>query len=179
MFYVSEVAVHHDQKTSLGEERLLQKEREGNILAKHVILLLGECERHNIWFTVENPHNSRLFDLPEIRVIDKRWEKNTAVLDQCCFGLCDPVSKLAFRKRTRIIGSLPLLNSLSCRCGNTHVHQHVEGSVVWEGCSLKRSTLASEYPAPLCASLANLVHLAQSSGSLWRRSRVEAASVNA
>ena len=109
--------------------------------------------------------------------LKKRWGKNTAVLDQCCFGLCEPVSKLTFRKRTRIIGSLPLLNSLSCRCDNTHVHQHVEGSVVWEGRSVKRSTLASEYPASLCASLAHLVHLAQSSGSMWRRSRVEAASV--
>ena len=172
-------AAHHDKKiTFLGNETF-DKEHEGNILAKHVILLLGEYEKHNIWVSTQNPHSARFLDLPEIRVIEKRWEKNTAVLDQCCFGLCDPVSKLAFRKRTRIIGSLPLLNSLSSHCGNAHVHQHVEGSVVWAGRSVKRSTLASEYPASLCASLAHLVHLAQSSGSLWHRSRVEAASVNA
>jgi hypothetical protein len=76
-----------------------------------------------------------------------RNEKIKSVdVDMCSFGLCDPVSKLHYRKATRIIGSLPKLESLGLRCNGEHEHQHVEDSVFVEGRSVKRSVLAGRYP---------------------------------
>ena len=120
-----------------------------------------------------NPQSSRLFDFHPLQTLEAKWKENTAVVDQCCFGFRDPVFLKTFRKRTRFIGSLPLLKTLSCRCNQGHEHQHIEDSVTVNGKSMKRSKLASSYPVKLCNALSNLVVKAQSSGAAARRCRLE------
>ena len=46
-------------------------EREGNTLARNIIVLLHECEQNNIWFTFGNLHSSRRFDFPPLRKLEK------------------------------------------------------------------------------------------------------------
>ena len=97
------------------------------------------------------------------------------VIDQCMYGLKDPVSGLLYRKRTKFIGNLPGLASLSVPCDRTHEHQHIEDAVVWEGRSIKRSVLAGRYPAALCQAIAGLVDSAQILSAQRRAERVRAA----
>ena len=73
------------------------------------------------------------------------------------FGLCDPVSKSAYQKRTLFWDLLQRLESCERRCDGSHLHQHVESSVVVNGQSVKRSVLAGHYPSQLCVAIASLV----------------------
>ena len=91
-----------------------------------------------------------------------------AIVDQCVFGLCDPVSKLPFRKRTRCIGNLPKRDTLNTKCDKSHKHQYIEDSVWVGGRSMKRSAL----PPDLFAQLSYLVCACQRVCNDFRRMRV-------
>jgi hypothetical protein len=119
---------------------------------------------------LENPKSSRLFLLPPVQRLLQNEKIQKVDVDMCSFGLCDPVSKLYYKKATRIIGSLPKLESLGLRCNGEHQHQHVEDSVFVEGHSVKRSVLAGRYPERFCVSVAKLV---RSAVDLSARSRLE------
>ena len=148
------------------------REKEGNCVARNVIRVIQGCDRYGVFWSLENPQSSRLFDLPPLERVADRWHGNTAILDQCMFGLKDPVSEKLYRKRTKFIGSLPGLAGLACICMNEHPHEHVENSVVWAGRSIKRSVLAAVYPDKLCVALSALVRKAQRSARIARVGRV-------
>jgi hypothetical protein len=88
------------------------------------------------------------------------------------FGLCDPVSKKLFRKRTRIVSGYAL-GSLARICDKGHTHEEVIRSVVVDGAHVKRSRLVGAYPTSMCNAWAEdlIVHSAQQSSARRLRLR--------
>ena len=82
-------------------------EAAGNKFARNTVRIINVCTSLGIQWTIENPHSSRLWDLPPIQKLERRRCTEVAIIDQCEFSLKDPVSQLFYRKRTRIIGSVP------------------------------------------------------------------------
>jgi hypothetical protein len=147
-------------------------EAAGTKFVRNAVKIIDVCNWWGVQWTIEKPHSSRLWDLPPIRKLESKKNTEVAIIDQCEFNLKDPVSQLLYRKRTRIIGSVPGLSGLSVRCSGQHSHQHVEDSIVFEGKCVKRSTLAGRYPVSLCQQLAALVLRAQASNHSARARRV-------
>ncbi len=56
-----------------------------------------------------------------------------AILDQCCFGLKDPVSGKMFRKSTKIMTNSHHADHLGRRCKGDHQHQAIEGQIKMGG----------------------------------------------
>ena len=66
---------------------VLQREIEGNIIFRRTMQLIDILEKHGNYWTLENPHSSYVWWMPEM--ISKSHKKNTsyAILDQCAYGL--------------------------------------------------------------------------------------------
>ncbi len=69
------------------------------------------------------------------------------------------------------MGNLRGLKNLSRNFVGEHLRQHVEDSVMYEGRSIKRSTLVGRYPDALCQKLADLVLMAQTTAHSARHRR--------
>jgi hypothetical protein len=138
-------------------------ESEGNILITNML---------KIFWTLENPDSSRLWDLPPIKRLFKKRNVEIAILDMCQFGLKDPVSQDFYKKRTKFVGTLPGLATMSRTCNGEHKHQHVEDSIMLSGKSTKRSIVAGIYPRQFCEEVTRLLSLAQSSAHTARCCRV-------
>ena len=79
-------------------------------------------------------------------------------LDQCRFGLKDPVSKRRFRKSTRLLVSRPSrFSKVALRCSCRVRHEPLAGSTVLHGRSVRKTRLAECYPRQLAAAIADVV----------------------
>ena len=139
---------------------------------KWVLMCLElDCIELNIYWTLENPRSSRIFFTPALQRLCARRNITRVDFDMCMFGLCDPVSTKYYQKPTSLIGTLPNLSALGCKCTHSHEHETVEGSVQIDGKAVKRSFLAGRYPNAFCAQLAHLVNtaLVQARGSRLQR----------
>ena len=72
--------------------------------------LLCVCEEVGTFWSIENPASSRLWKTPEIHRLDSRPGTETAIVDQCSFGLNDPAREASYKKRTIFLGTLPDLH---------------------------------------------------------------------
>ena len=108
------------------------------------------------------PSVRRLLALPGVFRVD---------LDQCMFGLADPVSGMLYKKPTSVIGNFPSLPALGCKCDGNHSHEAVIGKVKHEGAWVSRSTVAGAYPVKFCQRICDLVlqDLASASHNRCRR----------
>ena len=85
--------------------------------------------------------------------VQRVWGKEgvgDAILDQCCFGLCDPVSGKRYKKAMRLLTICKeVLEGMNQRCGGDHEHQGLEGKVKVGGVWCNRTRLAQVYPKAL------------------------------
>ncbi len=108
-------------------------ERLGNSLFHASMRIIEECNRYNVYYSLENPDFSMMFWMPRVK-------KPLQLVDliNACIGLQIPLG--AYRKRTKVIGNVPNLVSLSKLCSGEHEHVKVEGSVKVHDRWLHRST---------------------------------------
>lgn len=142
-------------------EELFAGEAGGNCLLRNCILILAACNDMIIFLSTENFQSSKIWDIPKIQKLTFQKNAEVALIDQCCYGLSDPVPRKLYRKRTKFLGTVPGRASVSRPCPGNHEHQHVGSSIFFEGRSVERSILAGRYPEKLCDQISSLVQLAQ------------------
>ena len=120
----------------------------------------------------KNPSTSRIWKIPENQKLASRRGAETAVMDQCSFGLIDPASAAFYKKRTVFLGTLSDSHQLSRKCPSDHAHQHVGSSVNVCRVSVKRPVIAGRYPVEICKGFANIVSVAMAQDSSARAQRV-------
>ena len=146
----------------------LAREVLGHLQLKQMMKLIHVLIELDIPFTVENPIQSLLWKTPQIIKLLSLPNCESATVDQCMYGLRPPDlipgSNSFVRKRTRIIGTVRGLSTLTLLCDRSHHHVHAVGKVKVGGRSINRSSAAAAYPPGLCDGLARLVrrHVARS-----------------
>lgn len=114
------------------------------------------------WVMTEQPATSEALDLSYMR---ERSNLHRVVLDQCMFGLKDPISHKAYRKTTALdVNDERWARELAkCRrCDHQpHQHEQVKGSVKFEGTWQRRSTLAGAWTKPWCQHILRAFEKAQ------------------
>ncbi len=82
--------------------------------------------------------------IPELLMIEKWPGVRSATVDWCQYGR-------QWRKRTRFLGTLAGLDSLTRRCGGGHEHLVLQGNTRdSKGRSVARTSLAAEYSVGFC-----------------------------
>lgn len=108
-----------------------------------------QTENHRLALT-EQPSTSEALSL---KYMTERSELHRVVVDQCQFGLADPVSRKWFRKTTALdVNEEHFAEKLAQvkRCDHfPHEHEQVKGQVKWQGKWWKRSELAGKWPKQL------------------------------
>ena len=123
------------------------------------------CLKMSIPFAIENPRSSGLWTWPPLRRLLSRSCVQTADFPMCRYGAC-------YLKPTRLMGTLPDLESLGGGCTCQLPHEHLQGMAVFEDSSGKRTSiwktsLAGRYPPLLCRAAARLISRA-APASGWR-----------
>ena len=129
-------------------------------LALFSAMVAFTCEEHSVFWSIENPRNSRLWDfdpISELRTLDSTIE----VLTVHCSFMSGPF----YLKPTRILTNLCALSYLESGCSQDHVHTVLEGResfVASDGVrrSRNRTAGAGAYPARLCQAWALAARLA-------------------
>ena len=110
----------------------------------------------------ENPWQSEALHLDFMK---ERPQLFRAKVAQCRFGLKDVVSGLLHQKYTALdVNNAVMCEALQCGALCNHAreeHQPIEGSVMWEGKSQRRSALAAQWPEELCR------HMLQAAEKVW------------
>ena len=125
------------------------KERHGNLLVKHSLIIIHACIQHGAFWILENPKSSYMFRMPGVARVLRLPSTQVVQVDQCMYGLQDPVSRIKYKKATIFIGNLPSLFLLSHTCDKAHIHEPVIGQVKCEDKWTSRSVLAGAYPQVL------------------------------
>lgn len=112
------------------------------------------CSKLNIFWSIENPRSSRLWEFPAIEELHSLGEVQFVEFTMCGYGQ-------PYKKPTRLMTNCPELAQLSRRC------THGRHEVVLKGQSydtvkgwVNRTTEAGAYPQPLCAKWAQAVKTA-------------------
>ena len=133
----------------------LDREKVGNELLSRTVYLCQLLHDHGSFFTIENPHSSYAWLMPQMKCLLSRANAASVELDQCQFGLRIPGEdgNLGLAKKgTRFAGTLPGLDALARKCTHDHKHVQVIGTVKMQGKWRKRSEIAGAYPMALCQS---------------------------
>ena len=108
-----------------------------------------QTKNHRLALT-EQPSTSEALSL---RYMTERSQVHRVVIDQCQFGLADPISQKLFRKTTALdINEEHFAEKLAQvkRCDHQPAeHEQVKGHVKWQGKWWKRSELAGRWPKKL------------------------------
>ena len=117
------------------------RERVGVDFAMFSARVAQECSRCRVYWTIENPANSRLWNFPPIAALQALPAARRIVFDMCMYDQ-------PYKKPTAVLGNLPHLDRLSCRCCHPYPHIRLEGS---------RTTQAGQYPESLCLAWASIL----------------------
>ena len=144
-----------------AETLRLRRVRRVVILRWMCDLLLRQLARGGD-IVVEQPRASRMWRVFCLRRLvrlagQRGYELAFVDLDQCAFGLADPVSRRAFKKATRLLVSSRRYSVLGMKCRCRRAHQHLTGSTRYRGCTRKRTCFAECYPRRLAVSLAKVI----------------------
>ena len=141
----------------------LARERLGNQQLIAAEQLIDCLNTHSIPWTLENPHDSFIWLTQQLGNYIATPFCRLALFDQCMYKLRPPDQEfypdkdLRVRKRTKILGSLPGLESLNILCDRKHTHVAAFGSVRIHGKRIVRAAAAGAYPFPLCRKIADIV----------------------
>ena len=100
-------------------------------------------------WTWEQPETSMMWQVPELIASIARTVSFEVIFDWCEWGH-------PWRKRTKVVGRLPILPELRRRCSGNHKHQILQGKI--PGSSRNWTELAAEYSTPWCRAYAKLTH---------------------
>ena len=144
--------------------QILDREVKANHEADCVIVVCDACQRAGVYYSIENPADSHLFQYSSVRNHVEKYELTNVVFDQCQFQLKPPDStlddQLFVRKRTRLVTNTSALGNLSRKCpGVSPSHRHVcaWGNASVQGRSVSRAKAAGVYPYQLCHAWADIV----------------------
>jgi hypothetical protein len=134
--------------TGINAERVCQ----ANLLYAFVCQVCTYCHDHGIYFTVENPSTSYMWETPCFVQLAALKDVSCAAFPQCMHGGRRPV-------RRSWLGTLPHIDELNAQCDGKHTHdpftvQKVGG--VWQFATASEAT----YPTLLCKRVAELVQRA-------------------
>ena len=118
-------------------------------LSVHIARLVVEAGG---FFTIENPHSSRIWLTPELQELHAWSGAVEVVMDMCCYG-SDHL------KPTRFLCSHPCFEALGKRCQGGHEHIPLQG-MVWDVEKedwVYVTKAAQVYPPPLCEAYADIV----------------------
>ena len=139
-----------------------EKDRIGVSLALFSVQVIDACLRHSVYFVIENPLTSRLWQFPPLLSALQHPAVQLVDYDSCAYGA-------AARKPGRLGGTLPGLERLGRRCRGDHVHEVLAGSTkAWDSFKKRfvwrrRTEVAGIYTAAFCRAVAKLVAAAASS----------------
>lgn len=103
-----------------NHRRARDRERDGVELGLFTAEIIETCNRYNVFWSLENPRNSRLFDLPFLHRLLHQEDVFRVNMDFCMYGE-------AYRKPTSIFTNIPTMSQLAAGC----IHQ--KHSVVLRG----------------------------------------------
>jgi hypothetical protein len=133
-------------------EALAEKRRLHLPFWKLVADIWEEQTRHGRLAMTEQPETSEALNLSYML---NRKEVHRVIVDQCQFGLKDPVSHLFYRKATALdVNNKMWADQLAQvkRCNHApSQHEQVKGTVKYQGQWHKRSELAGRWPAALAS----------------------------
>ena len=131
--------------------RAREKERVGVALALFSARVLRLCLRLGIFFSLENPQTSRLWEFGPIKDIFRHRAVYFFTTHMCAWGV-------PYKKPTSILTNCKNLSSLQIKCAKDHVHQQLRGSetVIVSGRRITRNRTAGAgaYPTLFCAAWA-------------------------
>ena len=132
-------------------EKAREKERVGVLLALFSCEVIQMCIRIGIFWVLENPQTSKLFQFAPVVEIMQHASTLDIVLHMCAYAAL-------WKKPTRLITNAPCLLRLAKFCNKKHVHVVLSGGA---RCLVKGkpqwarlTALAGAYPDKLCASWA-------------------------
>ncbi len=148
-------------ENALGDGSLT-RETDGNDQLFQMVRLIDTCNKCNVPWTLENPEGSFVWHTDELIKRVNTDDCRSVVFDQCMYHLRPPDyvkggGDLRVNKPTRIVGTLPGLNTLACRCDRTHAHAHAYGHVRVGSKRISRAAAAGVYPSALCCRISRLV----------------------
>ena len=133
-----------------------RRAEEGNRLARAAVRLIRACIEAKVGFSIENPHTSMMWDMPEMMDIQNASDSFSLSLVYCAYGA-------KWLKPTRLLTNVKELVSLATSCKGDHEHQTLRGSspegVLW-------TRLAAAYPADLCVAYGEAIRKACQRGQL-------------
>jgi hypothetical protein len=111
-----------------------------------------EHKRH---FIFEHPVNAKSWSRPNVVKLAGKSNVFKVEFDQCMVGLKSPVSRIAMKKRTTLLTTLPTVVAAfeSKQCDGSHDHVPINDSEYGK----KLSSASQEYPEEMCVLLANAV----------------------
>ncbi|CAK0903481.1 unnamed protein product, partial [Prorocentrum cordatum] len=120
----------------------------GLACARFTCRVLRACRSAGVQFVVENPRNSALWQWPPLVRFTRRAV--SVSLEMCSYGA-------AWRKPTRLVGTLEGLERMGQLCPGHGRHVVLQGSVHLPGTGWRwRTSFASVYPLRFCRRLAGL-----------------------
>ena len=126
--------------------------------ARVTMMLVNACLKHNVFFTIENPAHSGLWKWGPMQRLLSRSSVANVYIDVCMYGA-------AYKKPTRLVGTLPGPATLGRTCGGGHYHERLSGTVCTsrDGVTQKgwRTSFASAYTPRLARAIARLTRAAR------------------
>ena len=116
------------------------------LLAARLAQIQLSCKRH---FVLENPRDSKLWELPQYQQLARHNLVVMATCDQCAYGLTDPDGYPTMKPTTFMCSSPVFPKRLGLRCPKTHKHVHIEGLAR----GIPRSKYAQTWPVKLCEAI--------------------------
>ena len=144
-----------------------QKETLGVACALFSAEVARLCLRKNIWFSLENPLGSRLWEFGPILELLKNKCICFVQFTMCAYNT-------QFKKPTGLMTNCPHLSRLQAFCPGNHAHTVLKGTervkIDGKWLSRNRTTGAGEYPRKLCQTWAQILFEQAPTGSLGRTS---------
>ena len=100
-------------------------------------------------FAFEHPGGAASWKEPCVERVRNLPGVFTLEMDQCMFGLKDPLNGKAYRKHTRWMYNFGEFQNMACRCDHGHDHQRIEGQIRVNGVWVNRFRCAQVYPKKL------------------------------
>lgn len=131
-------------------------ERLGNQMADFSASLARLCLEVGVWFTIEQPRTSLMWQLDNFRSLHAHPSVDCSNLVMCKYGS-------EHEKKTTFMTNAGWAMKTACKCENTrrvktHRHVRLEGSArdPITGLMVHKTALAAAYPDPLCNRLLRL-----------------------
>ena len=126
-----------------NHRRAAEKERLGVELALFAYTVCSICKKLNIFWSIENPATSRLWNLDPIIELAMLHRVHAVTIEMCQYVM-------PFCKSTTVLTNCAALLGLARRCNHKRHDITLIGTVKQQGQYIKYTKLAAEYPQQLC-----------------------------